>query len=96
MERLADRERHPRMDRRAIRGLAAVVTEKGRQAGRHSRPVEIKNRIALELAFGGWMTADHEFGNLSTDLKLSLVEEYLGAFTTALRSKFAELWYIDA
>ncbi|RVD14246.1 MAG: three-Cys-motif partner protein TcmP [Mesorhizobium sp.] len=42
------------------------------------------------------MTADHEFGNLSTDLKLSLVEEYLGAFTTALRSKFAELWYIDA
>ncbi|RUU13870.1 three-Cys-motif partner protein TcmP [Mesorhizobium sp. USDA-HM6] len=42
------------------------------------------------------MSADHEFGNLSTDLKLSLVEGYLGAFTSALRSKFPELWYIDA
>ncbi|MER8846015.1 three-Cys-motif partner protein TcmP [Mesorhizobium australicum] len=40
--------------------------------------------------------ADHEFGNLSTDLKLSLVEGYLKAFTSALRSKFPELWYIDA
>jgi three-Cys-motif partner protein len=39
---------------------------------------------------------DHEFGNLSTDLKLSLVEGYLGAFTKALRPKFSELWYIDA
>ncbi|MGX9120298.1 three-Cys-motif partner protein TcmP [Mesorhizobium sp. BHbsci] len=40
--------------------------------------------------------ADHEFGNVSTDLKLSLIEEYLTAFTTALRGKFAALWYIDA
>jgi three-Cys-motif partner protein len=39
---------------------------------------------------------DHEFGNLSTDLKLSLVEGYLAAFTKALRPKFQELWYIDA
>lgn len=39
---------------------------------------------------------DHEFGNLSTDLKLSLVESYLRSFTLALREKFAELWYIDA
>ena len=39
---------------------------------------------------------DHEFGNHSTDLKLSLVEGYLKAFTTALREKFPELWYIDA
>ena len=42
------------------------------------------------------MTVDHKFGNLSTDLKLSLVEAYLHAFTTALRPKFQELWYIDA
>lgn len=42
------------------------------------------------------MATDHEFGNLSTDLKLSLVEDYLKAFTTALHSKFPALWYIDA
>ncbi|KQT03302.1 MULTISPECIES: three-Cys-motif partner protein TcmP [unclassified Rhizobium] len=40
--------------------------------------------------------SDHEFGNVSTDLKLSLIEAYLKAFTTALRSQFPELWYIDA
>ncbi|MEF2073523.1 three-Cys-motif partner protein TcmP [Consotaella aegiceratis] len=39
---------------------------------------------------------DHEFGNVSTDLKLSLVEGYLQAFTTALRNRFDELWYVDA
>jgi three-Cys-motif partner protein len=42
------------------------------------------------------MTTDHEFGSVSTDLKLSLVEGYLKAFATALRPKFPELWYIDA
>jgi three-Cys-motif partner protein len=40
--------------------------------------------------------ADHEFGGVSTDLKLSLVESYLKAFMTALRGSFRELWYIDA
>lgn len=39
---------------------------------------------------------DHEFGGLSTDLKLSIVEKYLRAYTTALRGKFQNLWYIDA
>ena len=39
---------------------------------------------------------DHEFGGLSTDLKLSIIEQYLTAYTTALRGKFKELWYIDA
>src|ERR1019366_7194950 len=39
---------------------------------------------------------DHEFGGVSTDLKLSVVERYLSAFTNALRGKFKELWYIDA
>jgi len=38
---------------------------------------------------------EHEFGGVSTDLKLSLVEGYLRAFTTALKGRF-ELWYIDA
>jgi three-Cys-motif partner protein len=41
-------------------------------------------------------SSDHEFGGVSTDLKLSLVEGYLRAFTTALRGKFSELWYLDA
>ena len=40
--------------------------------------------------------SDHEFGGVSTDLKLSVVGEYLSAFTTALRPTFSELWYIDA
>lgn len=40
--------------------------------------------------------SDHEFGGVSTDLKLSLVEGYLRAFTVALRGKFRNLWYIDA
>ncbi|PSH57524.1 hypothetical protein CU102_28015 [Phyllobacterium brassicacearum] len=40
--------------------------------------------------------SDHEFGNISTDLKLSLVEEYLHGFTQALKGQFGELWYIDA
>jgi three-Cys-motif partner protein len=38
---------------------------------------------------------EHEFGGVSTDLKLSLVEGYLRFFTTALKGRF-ELWYIDA
>ena len=41
-------------------------------------------------------TAGHEFGGVSTDLKLSLVQAYLRQFTTALRQRFNELWYIDA
>jgi three-Cys-motif partner protein len=40
--------------------------------------------------------SDHEFGGISTDLKLSMVQGYLSAFTTALRGRFRELWYIDA
>lgn len=39
---------------------------------------------------------DHAFGNVSTDFKLSMVESYLRAFSTALKGKFEELWYIDA
>lgn len=39
---------------------------------------------------------DHEFGGVSTDLKLALVENYLRAFTQALRPRFNDLWYIDA
>jgi three-Cys-motif partner protein len=38
----------------------------------------------------------HEFGGVSTDLKLSIVEDYLRAFTTALQRRFASLIYIDA
>jgi three-Cys-motif partner protein len=41
-------------------------------------------------------SSDHEFGGVSTDLKLSVVDDYLRAFTTALRRKFKDLWYIDA
>lgn len=39
---------------------------------------------------------DHIFGNTSTDLKLEVIENYLNAYTTALRSRFNHLWYIDA
>ena len=42
------------------------------------------------------MPIDHEFGDQHTELKLSIVEKYLKFFTTALRGKFNELWYIDA
>ena len=42
------------------------------------------------------MPIDHEFGDQHTELKLSIVEKYLKFFTTALRGKFRELWYIDA
>ncbi len=40
--------------------------------------------------------ADHIFGGVSTDLKLSLVERYLKGYTKALSTQFKELWYIDA
>lgn len=39
---------------------------------------------------------DHEFGGQHTDLKLSIVESYLKAFTTALNRYFNRLIYIDA
>jgi three-Cys-motif partner protein len=42
------------------------------------------------------MPIDHEFGDQHTELKLSIVEKYLKFFTTALRGKFNELWYVDA
>ncbi|MBX9821906.1 three-Cys-motif partner protein TcmP [Afipia birgiae] len=42
------------------------------------------------------MPIDHEFGAQHTDLKLSIIENYLKAFTTALKPHFQELWYIDA
>ena len=40
--------------------------------------------------------ADHEFGSVSTDLKINMVGDYLRAFTTALRTHFSSLLYIDA
>jgi len=42
------------------------------------------------------MTAVHEFGGQHTEIKLAIVESYLKAYTTALRNKFRDLWYIDA
>jgi three-Cys-motif partner protein len=42
------------------------------------------------------MAVDHEFGAQHTELKLSIVESYLQAFTKALRRHFSQLWYIDA
>jgi three-Cys-motif partner protein len=42
------------------------------------------------------MAIEHEFGGQHTELKLSIVESYLKAFSTALRPTFSELWYIDA
>ncbi|WP_425987965.1 three-Cys-motif partner protein TcmP [Afipia sp. DC4300-2b1] len=42
------------------------------------------------------MVTSHEFGGQHTDLKLSVIEKYLSGYTTALRSQFSQLWYIDA
>jgi three-Cys-motif partner protein len=42
------------------------------------------------------MPVDHPFGGQHTELKLSVIEKYLKQFSTALRGKFSELWYIDA
>lgn len=42
------------------------------------------------------MPIEHDFGGQHTELKLSVVEAYLKAFTLALRAKFRDLWYIDA
>lgn len=39
--------------------------------------------------------ANHEFGSVSTDLKLQLLAGYLQAFTRALRPYFPQLWYVD-
>ncbi len=50
-------------------------------------------RLPDETADTGVTSADHEFGSQATELKLSVVEAYLKAFTTALRGKFSELWY---
>ncbi len=53
--------------------------------------------LILELIFLGFlMPVDHEFGGQHTELKLSIIEGYLRAFTTALRPYFKHLWYIDA
>jgi len=35
--------------------------------------------------------AEHEFGSQATELKLSVVDAYLHAFTASLRRKFPEL-----
>jgi three-Cys-motif partner protein len=42
------------------------------------------------------MSVDHEFGGQHTELKLSIIESYLRAYTKALQNKFEQLWYIDA
>lgn len=39
---------------------------------------------------------EHEFGGQHTEIKLELVEKYLRAYMSALRTKFNHLWYIDA
>jgi three-Cys-motif partner protein len=41
------------------------------------------------------MPIDHEFGGQHSELKLSVVERYLKAYSHALRNKF-DVWYIDA
>jgi three-Cys-motif partner protein len=42
------------------------------------------------------MPVDYEFGGQHTELKLSIIEKYLQAYSSALRNKFSQLWYIDA
>jgi len=42
------------------------------------------------------VNSQHEFGGQHTELKLWVVENYLKAFTKALKRHFPELWYFDA
>jgi hypothetical protein len=56
----------------------------------------LRNYLNGKLLWVAMSQSNHEFGGISTDLKLSLVGEYLHQFTTALRPQFENLWYIDA
>jgi three-Cys-motif partner protein len=56
----------------------------------------IRTRVTRTSGHSLSGSADHEFGGQHTELKLSVVESYLKAYTRALRSKFENLWYIDA
>jgi three-Cys-motif partner protein len=40
--------------------------------------------------------AEHEFGGQHTEIKLSIVDGYLKAYTLALSPQFKELWYVGA
>lgn len=39
---------------------------------------------------------EHEFGSLSTSLKLSMVQGYLQSYATLMQGKGFDLWYVDA
>lgn len=39
---------------------------------------------------------DHRFGGIWTEVKLSAINEYSRFYTTALRTSYFKLWYIDA
>lgn len=39
---------------------------------------------------------EHEFGSISTSLKLSMVQGYLKSYATLMQGKGFDLWYIDA
>ncbi|MFC4840478.1 three-Cys-motif partner protein TcmP [Bradyrhizobium sp. GCM10023182] len=58
--------------------------------------LKLEADFILRIIVGGCMPIDHEFGGQHTELKLSIVEGYLKAFTTALRPHFQHLWYVDA
>jgi three-Cys-motif partner protein len=57
---------------------------------------QLRNYLNGKLLWVAMSQSNHEFGGISTDLKLSLVGEYLQQFTRALRPQFETLWYIDA
>lgn len=79
--------------------LAAKRKLPSQKASRRLRSCLLSCLIAQYLkdaSLGIPTLVDHEFGGMSTDLKLSVLEKYLSAYTTALKGKFKELWYIDA
>lgn len=55
-------------------------------------------RLNTILHEGGKLSeiGEHEFGSLSTSLKLSMVQGYLQSYATLMRTKNFKLWYIDA
>jgi three-Cys-motif partner protein len=103
---------HPTVPRHPVppREVAGYDRESSIIARRRLNPKSGPTRVtaALPTEYDSWlketerpssqgnMPVDHEFGDQHTELKLSIVEKYLKFFTTALRGKFKELWYIDA
>ena len=48
-----------------------------------------------QFAIGTGVMVEHRYGGPSTNIKTEVLRSYLGFFTTALKNRGFELWYID-